>query len=69
MLAVQGTISGIDQTERLLTTAGLAVSVTARRVLPMTELLGQRANTLTGLGRWGPEDGTYELAVVRAERP
>jgi release factor glutamine methyltransferase len=68
LLTVHGSICGTAETEALLVAQGLKVSIPARKVLPMTELIRERAAALVGLGAWGPENGTYELVVVRAER-
>ncbi len=68
LLMVHGSICGTAETETLLAAHGLKVSTPERTVLPMTELIRYRAATLVGLGPWGPENGTYEMVVVRAER-
>ena len=68
LLVVHGAVCGTGDTDRLLTAQGLAVTVATRRVLPMTELLRDRARTLAGLGSWGPEEGTYELVVMRGQQ-
>ncbi len=65
LLTVQGTVCGTVETEELLAAGGLAASVLARRVIPITKLLRERASTVAGLEPWGPEDGTYEMVVVR----
>ena len=58
---------GTGETEGLLTAEGLAVSVAARTVIPMTKLLQERASTLAGVGPWGPGQGSYEMVVVRGK--
>jgi release factor glutamine methyltransferase len=67
ILVVHGSVCGTGETEGLLTAKGLAVSVAARRVIPMTKLLQERASTLAAVGAWGPGEGTYEMVVVRGE--
>jgi release factor glutamine methyltransferase len=68
LLVVHGAVCGTRDTDRMLTAQGLAVEVAARRVLPITELLRERARTLAGLGSWGPEERTYELVVMRGQK-
>lgn len=68
LLVVHGAVCGTEDTDTMLTAQGLAVRVAARRVLPLTELLRERATTLAGLGSWGPEEGTYELVVMRGQQ-
>jgi release factor glutamine methyltransferase len=68
LLVVHGTVCGSETTEALLAAQGLDVSVAARKTLPMTQLLLNQAATLTGPYSWGPEDGTYELVVIRGTR-
>jgi release factor glutamine methyltransferase len=69
LLAVHGSVCGTRRTEELLAAQGLAVSVPARAVQPMTTLIQERAATLSSPCRWGPGEGTYELVVVRGKRP
>ena len=68
LLVVHGAVCGTEDTDTTLTAQGLDVRVAARRVLPLTELLRERATPLAELGSWGPEEGTYELVVMRGQQ-
>lgn len=67
LLLVHSSVTGLDQTHRTLTAAGLQAHVAARHHGPIGPLLQQRAEMLTARGLL--QGDQEELVVVRAVKP
>ncbi|WP_258349091.1 HemK2/MTQ2 family protein methyltransferase [Saccharopolyspora gregorii] len=68
LLLVQSSVSDVDETVRRLGTAGLDVSIPARRTQPFGPVLRRRAGFLAERGLIEPGQRCEELVVIRGAR-